>query len=84
MGGTDRNIGEIEALYRQHGAALLLFASAISGFEMLAVKRLTRFFIGVGVERAVGVGALPLRSLGLGSGLWLGLGAGLRQIDWRL
>src|SRR2546430_11399826 len=25
----------------------------------------------VGVERAVGVGALPLRSLGLGSGLWL-------------
>ena len=31
MGKTERNTGEIEALYRQHGAALLLFASAISG-----------------------------------------------------
>ena len=31
MGRTERNIAEIEALYRQHGAALLLFASAISG-----------------------------------------------------
>jgi RNA polymerase sigma-70 factor (ECF subfamily) len=31
MGRTDRNPDEIEALYRQHGAALLLFASAISG-----------------------------------------------------
>lgn len=31
MGRTDRNTVEIEALYRQHGAALLLFASAISG-----------------------------------------------------
>jgi RNA polymerase sigma-70 factor (ECF subfamily) len=28
---TDRNIAAIEVLYRQHGAALLLFASAISG-----------------------------------------------------
>jgi RNA polymerase sigma factor (sigma-70 family) len=27
----DRNTAEIDALYRQHGAALLLFASAISG-----------------------------------------------------
>ena len=31
MGRTDRNTSEIEDLYRQHGAALLLFASAISG-----------------------------------------------------
>ena len=31
MGRTERNTAEIEALYRQHGAALLLFASAISG-----------------------------------------------------
>jgi RNA polymerase sigma-70 factor (ECF subfamily) len=31
VGRTDRNTAEIEALYRQHGAALLLFASAISG-----------------------------------------------------
>ncbi len=30
MGRTDRHTAEIEALYRQHGAALLLFASAIS------------------------------------------------------
>lgn len=28
---TERNTTEIEALYRQHGAALLLFASSISG-----------------------------------------------------
>jgi RNA polymerase sigma-70 factor, ECF subfamily len=28
---TDRNTAEIEVLYRKHGAALLLFASAISG-----------------------------------------------------
>jgi RNA polymerase sigma factor (sigma-70 family) len=31
VGRTDPNTAEIEALYRQHGAALLLFASAISG-----------------------------------------------------
>ena len=31
MARTERNTAEIEALYRQHGAALLLFASAISG-----------------------------------------------------
>lgn len=31
MGRTERNTDEIETLYRQHGAALLLFASAISG-----------------------------------------------------
>ncbi|MGH9517103.1 MAG: RNA polymerase sigma factor [Terriglobales bacterium] len=31
MGRTDRNTDEIEILYRQHGPALLLFASAISG-----------------------------------------------------
>ncbi len=31
MGRTERNTAEIEVLYRQHGAALLLFASAISG-----------------------------------------------------
>jgi DNA-directed RNA polymerase specialized sigma24 family protein len=31
VGRTERNTAEIEALYWQHGAALLLFASAISG-----------------------------------------------------
>jgi RNA polymerase sigma-70 factor, ECF subfamily len=31
VGRTERNTAEIEDLYRQHGAALLLFASAISG-----------------------------------------------------
>jgi RNA polymerase sigma-70 factor, ECF subfamily len=31
VGRAERNTAEIEALYRQHGAALLLFASAISG-----------------------------------------------------
>jgi len=31
VGRTERNTAEIEALYRQHGAALLLFATAISG-----------------------------------------------------
>ena len=31
MGRTERNTAEIEALYRQHRAALMLFASAISG-----------------------------------------------------
>ncbi|HET9409112.1 MAG TPA: sigma-70 family RNA polymerase sigma factor [Candidatus Sulfotelmatobacter sp.] len=31
MGSTDPKTAEIEALYRQHEAALLLFASAISG-----------------------------------------------------
>jgi RNA polymerase sigma-70 factor, ECF subfamily len=31
VGRTERNTAEIEALYLQHGAALLLFASAISG-----------------------------------------------------
>ena len=31
MGSTNRNSAEIEVLYRQHGAALLLFAASISG-----------------------------------------------------
>jgi RNA polymerase sigma-70 factor (ECF subfamily) len=31
VGRTERNIAEIEVLYRQHGAALLLFASGIFG-----------------------------------------------------
>ena len=31
MDRADRNTAEIEVLYRQHGAALLLFASALSG-----------------------------------------------------
>jgi RNA polymerase sigma-70 factor (ECF subfamily) len=31
VGRTDRNTAEIEALYQQYGATLLLFASAISG-----------------------------------------------------
>ena len=31
MDRTERNTEEIEVLYRQHGAALLLFAASISG-----------------------------------------------------
>ena len=31
MANTDRNAAEIESLYRQHGAALLIFAAAMTG-----------------------------------------------------
>jgi RNA polymerase sigma-70 factor (ECF subfamily) len=42
---TDRNIAEIEVLYRQHGAALLLFASAISGDRGRAQDALHQVFL---------------------------------------
>ena len=45
MGKTDRNIAEIEVLYRQHGAALLLFASAISGDRGRAQDALHQVFL---------------------------------------
>ena len=47
LGGTDRNIGEIEALYRQHGAALLLFASAISRDRARAQDAVHQVFLKV-------------------------------------
>jgi RNA polymerase sigma-70 factor, ECF subfamily len=42
---TDRNTTEIETLYRQHGAALLLFASAISGDRGRAQDALHQVFL---------------------------------------
>jgi RNA polymerase sigma-70 factor, ECF subfamily len=42
---TDRNTAEIELLYRQHGAALLLFASAISGDRGRAQDALHQVFL---------------------------------------
>jgi RNA polymerase sigma factor (sigma-70 family) len=45
VGKTDRNIAEIEVLYRQHGAALLLFASAISGDRGRAQDALHQVFL---------------------------------------
>jgi RNA polymerase sigma-70 factor, ECF subfamily len=42
---TDRNTAEIEVLYRQHGAALLLFASAISGDRARAQDALHQVFL---------------------------------------
>jgi RNA polymerase sigma-70 factor, ECF subfamily len=42
---TDRNTAEIETLYRQHGAALLLFASAISGDRGRAQDALHQVFL---------------------------------------
>jgi len=42
---TDRNTAEIEVLYRQHGAALLLFASAISGDRGRAQDALHQVFL---------------------------------------
>ncbi len=47
MGRTDRNTAEIEVLYRQHGAALLLFASAISGDRGRAQDALHQVFLKV-------------------------------------
>ena len=46
MGRTERNT-EIEALYRQHGAALLLFASAISGDRGRAQDAVHQVFLKV-------------------------------------
>lgn len=45
MGKADRIIAEIEVLYRQHGAALLLFASAISGDRSRAQDALHQVFL---------------------------------------
>jgi RNA polymerase sigma-70 factor (ECF subfamily) len=45
VGRTDRNTAEIEVLYRQHGAALLLFASAISGDRGRAQDALHQVFL---------------------------------------
>jgi len=42
---TDRNTTEIETLYRQHGAALLLFAAAISGDRGRAQDALHQVFL---------------------------------------
>jgi RNA polymerase sigma factor (sigma-70 family) len=42
---TDRNTAEIEGLYRQHGAARLLFASAISGDRGRAQDALHQVFL---------------------------------------
>jgi RNA polymerase sigma-70 factor (ECF subfamily) len=42
---TDRNHDEIELLYRQHGAALLLFAAAMSGDRGRAQDALHQVFL---------------------------------------
>lgn len=45
MGGTGRNTDEIEDLYCQHGAALLLFAGSISGDRGRAQDVLHQVFL---------------------------------------
>jgi RNA polymerase sigma-70 factor, ECF subfamily len=45
VGATERNIAEIEVLYRRYGAALLLFASAISGDRGRAQDALQQVFL---------------------------------------
>jgi len=45
VGSKDRNTAEIEALYRQHGAALLVFASAISGDRSRAQDAVHQVFL---------------------------------------
>jgi RNA polymerase sigma factor (sigma-70 family) len=45
MGRRDRYTAEIESLYRQHGAALLLFASAISGDPCRSQDALHQVFL---------------------------------------
>jgi RNA polymerase sigma-70 factor (ECF subfamily) len=45
VGRATRNTDEIEALYRQHGAALLLFASTISGDRGRAQDALHQVFL---------------------------------------
>jgi RNA polymerase sigma-70 factor, ECF subfamily len=45
VGRTEPTIAEIEALYRQHGAALLLFAAAISGDRARAQDALHQVFL---------------------------------------
>ena len=45
MGRANRNSDEIEVLYRQHGAALLLFASTMSGDRGRAQDALHQVFL---------------------------------------
>ena len=45
MAGTGQNTAEIEVLYRRHGAALLLFAAAISGDRCRAQDALHQVFL---------------------------------------
>jgi RNA polymerase sigma-70 factor (ECF subfamily) len=45
VGATERNIAEIEVLYRRYGAALPLFASAISGDRGRAQDALQQVFL---------------------------------------
>lgn len=45
MDGRSQNIDEVEVLYRQHGAALLLFASALSGDQARAQDALHQVFL---------------------------------------
>lgn len=45
MGRANQNIDEIEVLYRQHGAALLLFASTVSGDRDRAQDALHQVFL---------------------------------------
>jgi RNA polymerase sigma-70 factor, ECF subfamily len=45
LGRTDRNSAEIEALYRQYGAALVLFASTISGDRARAQDAVHQVFL---------------------------------------
>jgi len=53
VGSTERNNDEIEALYRQHGAALLLFASAISGDRGRAKDAVHQVFLKAIENRSV-------------------------------
>lgn len=45
MDPTEANLAEIELLYRQHGAALLLFASAITGERSRAQDAVHQVFL---------------------------------------
>jgi RNA polymerase sigma-70 factor, ECF subfamily len=45
VGRANRNIDEIEVLYRQHGAALMLFASSMSGDRGRAQDALHQVFL---------------------------------------
>src|SRR5205807_8914859 len=86
-------------LWRQRSVILRLVVQRCELWLLLATAR-RRLWMGavsagpVGVdalrrldvdfERAVGMGAIPLRALGIDAGLWLGLGAGLWQIHQQL
>jgi RNA polymerase sigma-70 factor, ECF subfamily len=45
VSATDRNTNEIEEVYRQHGPALLLFASAMSGDQSRAQDAIHQVFL---------------------------------------